>query len=179
MNEISKEYLVNEDGEIYSLYSRHGKRKKPLKMTPQLRKDGYYQIILKDCSGKKKSFLLHRLVAMKFLPNPNKLPEVNHIDGDKANNKKDNLEWVTRSENMKHRIAVLGYPAQPKKLVEHNDAESVMVECVETGKIFGSIHGAARYVGMDTRNIHQSLRTGCRCGGYHWKKCSINGGMLE
>lgn len=47
-------------------------------------------------------FYLHRLIAMTFIPNPNNLEEVNHIDGNPYNNRVDNLEWMTREENMRH-----------------------------------------------------------------------------
>jgi hypothetical protein len=47
-------------------------------------------------------FYLHRLIAMTFIPNPNELEEVNHIDGNPYNNRVENLEWMTREENMKH-----------------------------------------------------------------------------
>lgn len=52
--------------------------------------------------GYKKSVLVNRVVAWRFHKNPNNLPQVNHIDGDKENNAKDNLEWATGSENEKH-----------------------------------------------------------------------------
>ena len=51
---------------------------------------------------KNKTYRIHRLVALHFIPNPNNYPEVNHIDGDKENYSIENLEWCTRSQNMKH-----------------------------------------------------------------------------
>lgn len=52
--------------------------------------------------GTSKGYLIYRLVAKAFIPNPENKPEVNHIDGNRMNNKVTNLEWATRSENEKH-----------------------------------------------------------------------------
>ena len=62
---------------------------------------GYYRVGFSE-NGKIKSFSVHRLVALSFVPNPERKKEVNHMDGDKTNNRADNLEWVTQSENIQH-----------------------------------------------------------------------------
>jgi len=64
----------------------------------------YYRVPLTNKNHIKKYYLVHRLVALAFLPNPNNFEDVNHIDGNKANNSVDNLEWCTRSYNLKHAI---------------------------------------------------------------------------
>lgn len=62
---------------------------------------GYFVCCLSK-NNKRSSVLLHRIVAINFIPNPYNLPEVNHKDGDKSNNSVGNLEWCTRKENIEH-----------------------------------------------------------------------------
>lgn len=82
-----------------------GRRGRPLK--PWKSKGGYL-IVQLNLDGVKKPHLVHRLVATKYLPNPDNLPQVNHKDGDKLNNSVENLEWCTQSENMKHSFRMSG-----------------------------------------------------------------------
>lgn len=63
--------------------------------------NGYWRINLKR-GGRQRTLLVHRLVAETFICNPDGLPYVNHKDGDKDNNQRENLEWVTPSQNAQH-----------------------------------------------------------------------------
>lgn len=75
----------------------------PSKIINQLKHNGYMQVVL-AMNGKTSSARVHRLVANAFIPNPNQLPQVNHIDGDKTNNDANNLEWVTAKQNVDHSV---------------------------------------------------------------------------
>lgn len=94
-------YEVSNLGNIRSL--PRGKKGKVKQMKPT--KQHYYNIDL--CKhGEIKRWLMHRLIAIAFIPNPENKPMVNHIDGNKHNNRLDNLEWVTGSENQKHAVRI-------------------------------------------------------------------------
>lgn len=94
---INENYEVSNYGNIRSYCNYHkGKLEKPKYLKPWITK-GYLYITI---DGKK--YLLHRLIAQCFLKKQLKHTEVNHKDGNKKNNHIDNLEWVTRCENIKH-----------------------------------------------------------------------------
>ena len=119
---------------------------------------GYVMVLLcKD--NKAKHCLMHRLVANAFVGNPDNLPQVNHKDGDKANNKADNLEWVTSSENNKHKFEELGYKPHNRIKVRRSD-----------GMEFDSATSAARYINGYPGHISQvcnGIRS--RAYGYGWE----------
>ena len=69
----------------------------------KLRSDGRgYLLISLYVNGFLKSYRVHRLIALAWLPNPNNLPEVDHINGVKSDNRVENLRWVSRLENMRY-----------------------------------------------------------------------------
>ena len=84
-------YAVTSCGRVYSY-----KNKKFL--TPVANKKGYLRVGLHK-NGKEKKIFVHRLVAQAFIPNPNNLPEVDHIDNDKTHNYVNNLQWITNKDN--------------------------------------------------------------------------------
>ncbi len=87
-------YTIDEYGKIYNC-----KHKRFIK--PYLNKIGYYQIRLTNEKGTKKLYL-HRLLAINFIDNSLNKSCINHINGIKSDNRLENLEWATYSENSKH-----------------------------------------------------------------------------
>lgn len=98
-----KIYWLNGEETKYSIANiglvRNDERNRLLKN--RIRDDGYISVVLTN-HGKQREFLLHRLVATAFIPNPENKPEVNHINGVKSCNYDYNLEWVTGCENIQH-----------------------------------------------------------------------------
>lgn len=110
-------------------------------------KNGYVHYYIRDLSaGKRKDFKAHRLVAEYFIDNPNDYPIVNHIDGNKANNHIENLEWCTYSQNNIHAYKN-GLNTSKKK------------QCTINGVNYESITEAANQLGVSRKTIH------------NWSKC--------
>lgn len=104
-------YQVSNLGRVYSLERKKTRQRgsivevmtfKPFMKKQQTKTDGYLTTGLTDQTGKKKTVSVHRLVALMFIENPENKPEVNHKNGNKTDNKVNNLEWNTPTENSQH-----------------------------------------------------------------------------
>ena len=138
-------------------------------LSPQEDKKGYLRVRL-SLHDKKATAKVHRIVAVAFIPNPDKKPQVNHKDTDKHNNRVGNLEWATNSENQIHAYKhglnhVTGNAGRKKRPV-------CKIE-LETGKVietYQSLSEAGLKNGLHDTNIHKVLNGSRRsCGGYGWK----------
>lgn len=89
-------YQVSSLGNVKRVKRSKGSHGKNLK--PTLSGSGYRKVCF-SVGMKKTQRNLHRVVAEAFIPNPLDLPEVDHIDGNRSNNRADNLQWVSRSQN--------------------------------------------------------------------------------
>lgn len=97
MEPIGENYFIDKEGVVYSK-PRMGTKGGKVRIWYA---DGYEMVRLHE-NGKKRIKGIHRLLAEKFIPNPKNLPQVNHIDGNPANNDLLNLEWCTSRENQRH-----------------------------------------------------------------------------
>lgn len=124
-------------------------------LRPSKKKNGYLQVVLQD-NGRKGFFTIHRLVAAAFIPNPNNLPTVNHIDENKENNRVDNLEWMTTQDNVTY--------SQGKAINQY----TLNMEFVRTWE---TRHEAARMLNINGGNLCSALykRYGHKsAGGFKW-----------
>ena len=129
-------------------------------MVCYIAKTGYMQVKLSK-NGVEKKPLVHRLVALTFLPNSLQLPQVNHIDGDKTNNNVTNLEWCTGSDNQLHSRRILNRVCGMKRKP---------VICLENGKIYESVSHAARELKLYPKNIAKVCKGKYgKTGGMHFK----------
>ena len=153
--EINENYFVDSDGNVYT------SEKKLMKA--HLMNNGYLRVKLtKGC--KRGLYLVHRLVAETFIPNPSNLPIVNHKDDNRGNNKADNLEWCNNSHNQKQRFKN-GHKGTKRKQVQQINADTL-----EIIKTFDSPIDAEKETGVARQNISKVCR-GVRkhAGGFGWK----------
>lgn len=112
-------------------------------------KNGYCICTLFDDEGQRRDMKVHRLVALAYLPNPNKLATVDHINGIKDDNRLVNLQWMSAADNS-------------------NKAHNRSCRCVETNESFVSRSAAGRKYGVSAGTIYSAIKTGGTAAGFHW-----------
>ena len=95
-------YACTKDGKIWSHPLEWKRRTKGKFLKSWLIGNGYESIMLYDKPEHGSKFLVHRLVALTYIPNPKNLTEVNHINGNRIDNRVENLEWMSSIENHRH-----------------------------------------------------------------------------
>ena len=150
-------YSISEDGKVLNIKSN-----KYLK--PILGNNGYYRVAL-CVNGIPKAHNIHRLMAEHFINNPYNKEFVNHISGDKTDNSINNLEWVTRNENMQHAFENGLSNVKPNMPV---------LQLTKSGTLIAkyvSISEACRQLKMHKSNISNVLNGKRKtAGGYLWKE---------
>lgn len=169
-----EKYQISNTGIVKSLdYHRQGIEKILYQRIPENK----YPYVVLCKNGKTKTFKVHRLVALMFIENPENKIYVNHKDGDKTNNRVENLEWVSALENNLHCYRVLH--KHPKiGFIFDKDKRSKEVEqylISEKGHEYRlATYSNARAASMITKISERSINSCCngkygQAGGYKWK----------
>ena len=155
-------YEISDFGRVRSINRivphSQGPRKRRGKILRQIiHRQGYPRVDL--CrDGKKIRYYVHRLIAERFISNPNNLPCVCHKDDNPMNLYVDNLFWGTHKDNMNDMTS----KGRANKFTRP-------IFCVETGEIFQSVKAAADEHNVSQSTIRQSVTTHYRAAGYHWE----------
>lgn len=150
-------YDISEDGQVRNILTKHI-------LKGRLSKSGYLQVSIRfNNETTFKNQYIHRLVALHFLENPENKKEVNHKDGDKLNNCVNNLEWVTSSENQKHRHSIGITKTSNRRVGKFTKDNQLITE-------YDSIIAAAKAEGHPRVSIDNVLQGKNRTlKGYIWK----------
>lgn len=155
-------YHISSHGRVKRILLNFGRLLKITKYT-----NGYEKITI--CG---KNYSIHRLVAIHFISNPNKLPLVNHIDLDKTNNNVNNLEWVTLSGNMQHAIKH-GHCRKNYVSGENNKVNKPVIQYSLSGKFIRewfSVREAAKQVRVSEETVGSVIRKRKGiAGGFQWR----------
>lgn len=148
-------YQIDTNGVLY------GKNGKPLK--PSTNPRGYL-IQAFSIAGKMKAWSMHNLVARQSIPNPEKKPTVNHKNGNKKDNRVENLEWATLSEQMQHASKML-HSLNPKNKIPLIGISTNSMDI----KTFPSCDEAARYFDVHRSALHDVINGRRKsCAGFIW-----------
>jgi hypothetical protein len=145
-------YLISDHGRLFSLIQN-----RPLKTTANVR--GYIGTSL-NIIKTRKSAMVHRLVAIAFIPNPDNKKEVNHIDGNKLNNHISNLEWVTPKENVEHmwRTGLNSLEKMRKAIDASKLVRGMIILDSQTGVYYDTIIQASKWNDISKKRIARMIK---------------------
>ena len=156
-------YQVSNLGNVRNIKQRHRKSTKVYKQ--QMLKTGYMVVNLWQ-DGAYNFRRVHRLVAQAFIPNPEGKPFINHIDGNKTNNRVENLEWVIKEENERHARKTGLHDEDMKK----RRISIIAINATGQTERFESMAEASKALGINQGNISKAIKRGHRAGGYRFKR---------
>lgn len=146
-------YEISNTGSVRNLRSDPKNRTYPYKILVPGKTVKGYQFVFLSVNGKAKNRMIHRLVAETFIPNPDGLPEVNHIDGNKENNRVNNLEWCTRKDNLKHAVDI-GLRHSQCNIIR----EVVLIAPGNNMRVFKSMKECSNYFGFARGWLNNYIR---------------------
>jgi hypothetical protein len=117
---------------------------------------GYKMVVLRE-NSKEFRFLVHRLVALTYIPNDKNKPQVNHINGIKNDNRVENLEWVTAKENTKHAWNI---GLRTSKDCLFNYLNSKIVLDLNTGIFYNSMAEVSKLYNIKYQTLVKRIKTG-------------------
>jgi hypothetical protein len=167
-------YLIDSLGNIVSCPRQNGSRfvNQYKILSTKTNKFGYKEVALSK-DGKTKTVLLHRLIAIHFVENPQGLPCVNHKNGIKTDNRIENLEWCTRSQNTKHAYdnnlgGFRDYANEGIRVMnEHTQYVYVRLISPNGDELqFDSARSAAEYLGTTNDEVTRAIRKSQRVKGH-------------
>lgn len=150
-------YQATSNGEIYALPRTWVTYRKGVQghngyFVSKVNLKGYLYTKLTNSKSKRKTWLVHRLIALAYIENIENKKEVNHINGVKSDNRVENLEWCTHQENCKHRED-MGLGSTKKA----NDWWKKKVLNIENNVEYESIVEAAKSIGMGRKHLSMML----------------------